>query len=544
MDGGSGEYARPVARSWISAYAGMGLRYPAGRYNTCWRIRPFFMPGVLPQPTTRRGFATAMAQPDTAKSRAFPRAFFLCLFLGLAAGAALYAVSDAPLPPFLSRYFYGASSAPQEREALPPQGSVTAAPTPDTPARSPSSSLPFEPAQPSLRPGAEASAPAPVPGPDGQEQAKGDETPETARPGGTPPEETRLQEPGTEGTGRDAADAQKAQESAMTPAPDEPETRDAGAPPPVPQHDAARSPSGSETRVGQSAPEKAGPEVVRYGRAHPVDGQPSVARGRIERSAPVGPAGDDPVVGDAFVRDLAVFLADNYWPRGAHPLARTKGISTAGLRWANMRYGAGLTAFGIERDDPTSGRRRLLEYAFTPGMIRALYRLHAERFCAELEDAARARTTEKGPLNDSQRAELFSIYGDMAKGLAGCIRAYQRTPGVRALVASYADASDKAAEDFMHYAEAMSGPPVAKGKAAERYRLSVLKREQHKENLAAAMRRGGDTKGLDADSLVYAALWLHRRGEGRDAVFSAAAEVYAACSARLHELAKRALQTR
>ena len=472
------------------------------------------------------------------RSGALFRAVLVCLLLGLAVGAVLYAVSGKPLPALVERYFYGASdpsssSAPSPaKEAPAPSTPVGSAPGASVPDRATGNNLPSPPASSPASP----SASLPPWTPPVQTDPSGPTYPADpigpADPSGPAPDPEPAPGPAPEGNAPSGGSFPGGGQNGSDAVPQAAEH----APSPEPGNAAALADGGTEQDRTVHGRE---PEVVRYGRAHPVEGKGSVVRGRIEQGAPVGRVFDDPVVGSAFITDLASFLTDNYWPRGTHPMARNTGVTTAGLRWANMRYGAGLTAFGLNTEDPVSGRRRLLDYAFSPGMIRGLYRLHAGSFLAALEKAARSRITERGPLDETQCAEMFAIYARMAKGLSGCIRAYQRTPGIRSLVASYAEASEKAAQDYLQYAEAMEAAPVAKSRAAERYRISVTLREQQKAHLAAAMRRGGDTGGLDADSLVYAALWLHRRGEGRNAALTAAAEVCAACSERLFELSRR-----
>lgn len=484
-----------------------------------------------------------MTGQDTPRNGSPLRAALVLLLLLPAAGAVLYAASGNPLPSFLARYFDDAGGHRQDAPPTlraPGEGDAGDASALPRPSFSDSWPAPGEAAPSSARnktsrsPSGWSNPILPeigtrrLPREDGLNRE--DEQSDAATQKNRQPEAERAGSVSVASRpeGREDARAKIPEEDIAPPPPDSGGGQ---------AEEAIPRPAAGERHPGDES-DDSGPMVVRYGRGLPVEGKPSLVRGRIERAAPAGRVTQDIVVGSAFIQDLATFLAENYWPRGTHPFAQNSGLTTAGLRWANMRYGGGLTALGIDAAEPASGRQRLLEYVFTPGMIRGLYRLHADRFCNALEAAARSRTTERGPLDASQRAEMFAIYSRMAKGLSGCIRAYQRTPGIRALVASYAAASDKAAEDFMRYAGVMDGPPKARTDAAERYQESVLLRDQQKNHLAAAMRRGGDTRGLDSDSLVYAALWLHRRGEERDAAFTAAAEVCAACSERLLKISR------
>lgn len=449
-----------------------------------------------------------MSEQHTSRKKIFLYVVLACLTLGIATGAVMYLVLKKPLPSFIS----GPSGSHGKQPATPTRPAITPA-APMSTAITPRPALSDE---PGARQGREESRTTPA-----EQAGHGNTTPENA-----------LSETGF---ARDEPDTRPAKTGAiLTGGNDEDPAGSQNDPPQIDNHavdDAAR-PVEKDDGNNQSR------GVLRYSKGYPAKDARSVYQGRIERDAPVAGTFADTMVGHAFIRDLAEFLVENYWPRKTHPLAATSGISTAGLRLLNMRYGAELTAFGLDVADHDAGRRQLLDYVFTPGMIRALYSLHVQNFLDALEGAANMRTTEHGPLSDSQCAELFAIYGKMAANLAGCIKAYQRTPKIRALVNAYADASTRAAADFIKYAEAVDGPSEARIAVTEQYRASILLREQEKENLAAAMRLGGYTTGLDADALVYTAAWLHRRGEGRATALNAAAEICADCSRRLLDLAR------
>jgi hypothetical protein len=233
-------------------------------------------------------------------------------------------------------------------------------------------------------------------------------------------------------------------------------------------------------------------------------------------------------VSAALVRDIAAFLAANYWPAGTHPAARNHGISTVSVSWLNHRYGGQLHGFAVARDTPVASRERVLQYAFTPSMLRALYRLYSERFFAALrtEAAAQRRGPAESPLTRAQTAEMFGIYSGMAESLAGAVRAYAATPQIRSLVAAHARAATEASGAYATFAESREhGDGVAVSKASHIYQDALKRREQAKDALAAAMRRGGAGSGIEAESLVYIAQWLYRRGEHTGATLDALAEI-------------------
>jgi hypothetical protein len=131
-------------------------------------------------------------------------------------------------------------------------------------------------------------------------------------------------------------------------------------------------------------------------------------------------------------------------------------------------------------------------------------------------------------------AEMFGIYSGMAGNLAKAVRAYADTPQVRPLVAAYAQASTEAADAFAKYTESRErNDGIASSKTAQAYQNALKRRERAKEPVIAAMRRGGAGQGIDAESLVYTAQWLYRRGENTTATLNALTEILEDCALRL-----------
>jgi hypothetical protein len=269
----------------------------------------------------------------------------------------------------------------------------------------------------------------------------------------------------------------------------------------------------------------------------------SAVRGSVDRTALDASAASparrsvDGVVTPAMIDDLARFLADNYWPEGSLPIGRGHG-STASLRLAGLRYG---NVFRKSADaDPERARGRLLNYVLMPSMVYALYDLYGGRFLAALEREALNR--REGPqgkaFNNGQIAAFFRDYAAAARGLSSVIHAYLRDPRIAGLLETYTRAADEASAAYLRYEEsARSGADRSGADAA--YQAAVNRRELRRTDVAAALRRGGDTQGLDTDSLVYAASWLYRRGTAADDALRALAEVCSSCAARLNALGAR-----
>ncbi|MDR2124116.1 MAG: hypothetical protein LBP38_03925 [Desulfovibrio sp.] len=301
----------------------------------------------------------------------------------------------------------------------------------------------------------------------------------------------------------------------------------------------------SSSDVAGSGPDASlnGSGVILYSRAKPVDETASAVRGAVERAAldkpgnaPVG-GSDDSVVTPAVIDELARFLADNYWPEGSLPIGRGHG-ATASLRLAGLRFGN--VAQKPQDADPARGRRRLLNYVLMPSMIHALYGLYGDRFSAALEREALNR--QRGPqgkaFTNAQVAAFFRDYAAVARGLSGVIHAYLGDPRIVGLLEIYTRAADEASTAYLRYEESTRSGADRSG-AAETYQEAVSRRELRRSDVAAALRRGGNTQGLDTDSLVYAASWLYRRGGSVNRALSALEEVCASGAARLDALAER-----
>ena len=311
-----------------------------------------------------------------------------------------------------------------------------------------------------------------------------------------------------------------------------------GAAAPPTNQDAVAPKSAADSAAAQPFETPGGSGVVLYGRGKPITPDGQVVRGDIpagqeSASASLSPSGQDSIVSAALVRDLAAFLAANYWPAGTHPMAQNRGISTVGVQWLNHRYGGQLHGFTLTRDNPSAARERVLQYAFMPSMLRALHRLYGERFFAALraEAAAQRRGPAESPLTRPQIAEMFGIYAGMAEGLAGAVRAYADTPQIRSLVVAHAKAAAEAAEAYAAFAESRErSSDAAVSRASQIYQDALKRREQAKTALAAAMRGG---EGIDAESLVYTAHWLYRRGENIEATLHTLAEILDASALHL-----------
>lgn len=259
-------------------------------------------------------------------------------------------------------------------------------------------------------------------------------------------------------------------------------------------------------------------------------------------------AGEDAVVRPAFVDDIATFLAQNYWPKGTHPSAKNGGITTASLRWANLRYGAGLRSL--------DGRQAVLQYVLTPAMVGRLYSMYADSFASSLVRGAESRSVGEGSarrfLTGAEKKEMFTIYSSYAARVSGALERYAATPGMAAKVEAYAKSESLVEEANKVYIESviayensvegndnnvMTTARLKRDKEAATYQKRIREREAAHTSLVTAM-SGGKAGGGSRDTLVYVAFWAYRRGADSAPALKACAKALSDMSAKLSATAK------
>lgn len=261
-------------------------------------------------------------------------------------------------------------------------------------------------------------------------------------------------------------------------------------------------------------------------------------------SAPQGaqPAGpqDDATVRFAFVQDVAQWLVANYYPKGAHPEASKRGYLTAGVKGANLRYGVSMTGLSWTGDDLAAGRGAVLQYAFTPAMLDALYRLYADRFMAEMATAA-VEPRDGKVLTPPQVKEMYQLYGARFRGLSGALQGVAGMTDLPRRVDTWLDsvqathdANARFMENLHAYETARDGASPQQVEQARKimelsgktYQQTIVARERTRETMAEALRRHPDARTMDDDTLIYLAMWVNRRvaqhPERMDAVRQAA----------------------
>lgn len=271
---------------------------------------------------------------------------------------------------------------------------------------------------------------------------------------------------------------------------------------------------------------------------------------------PASSAGAEGAAGDSmllpsFVDDLARLMVASYWPQGTHPTATSSGISTLGVRSANLRYGSRPNGIRWVSADPFASRQAALTSIFTPSRLEFLSNLYLDRFIAALNrdarDYSRINPAAGRALRPAEIREMFRIYAARARGLAATLNAYADDPGIRAKVEKLAltqSAVHAANRDYLdssaefEAAREEKRPGLAELKAlmdhdAAAYQQCIREREAAFQTLAGSLGRG-----LGEDSRVYCAFWAFRRGPQALPALRAAAAVLVTAADRLDAAAR------
>ena len=247
----------------------------------------------------------------------------------------------------------------------------------------------------------------------------------------------------------------------------------------------------------------------------------------------------DSVVTPHFVSDLARWMANSYTPAQG-------GKSKVTLRTANARYSVSPTLRSAEKD-ALKGRKAILRYVYSPGMLEALYRMYGASFLRELESFA---YHGRNALGQEQIAAMFSFYAGQLTRVANSLDAAAKldikvlVKPIRQSIAREEAASDAFAKAYAAHSEARdAGQKEAMSRHSERMVQSIreaseadARKERARHAVARSLKRGGQGALLPDADLIFLAEWLGRRDASAEAI-SASASI---CRRLAESMEKRA----
>ena len=236
----------------------------------------------------------------------------------------------------------------------------------------------------------------------------------------------------------------------------------------------------------------------------------------------------DSVVTPHFVRDLAHWLVNSYSPSAG-------GESKVSLRTANARYSISPTLRSVEKDS-LKGRKTILRYVYSAGMLEALYRMYEADFLHEMETYAHHG---RKALGQEQIAAMFRFYAGQLKPVANSLEAAAKLD-IKALVKPIRQAtvkeeaaSDAFAKAYAAHGEARdAGQKEVMAKYSERMVQSIREaseadasKERARQNVANALKQSGKGALLPDAELIFLAEWLGRRDASAETI-SASASIF------------------
>jgi len=270
-----------------------------------------------------------------------------------------------------------------------------------------------------------------------------------------------------------------------------------------------------------------------------MDGGDSASGSLSENAAQPVKEAHDPVVTPHFVSELAAWLANSY-----KPAANGDGLgkSAVTLRSANARFSLS-PALRSAEGDALKGRRAILRYVYSPGMLEALYRMYGPALLEELEDAARSgrRSFDQG-----QTAAMFRLYSGKLASVASALEAASKldvpamVKPIRQAAAQEEAASEAFAKAYAAHSEAReAGNREAMDRHSARMVQSIreasqadARKERVRQNVVHALKQNMTGTPLSDADLIFLAEWLERRKASKEAV-SASASICRRLSAEM-----------
>ncbi len=226
---------------------------------------------------------------------------------------------------------------------------------------------------------------------------------------------------------------------------------------------------------------------------------------------------DDSVVRVAFIDDLASWLRQGYAP-GAGGL-------TCNLQEANLRYGVGMRGLAWIGDSLPAGRSAALAHVYTRDMLSSLYTMYIDRF---MDAVARALEEPAGgkALSPAQKLRFYMAYAGQFRELSGALQGIASLPDFSDQMHDLQQSAQHVVSSNARYSELVFARDSAREQgnmaraeelqqkvteAGTIYRKAVVSREQSRDALALAIRKKGNVRYLDNDTILYVAAWVERR---------------------------------
>lgn len=266
------------------------------------------------------------------------------------------------------------------------------------------------------------------------------------------------------------------------------------------------------------------PEWVNGGQEATPDYSPSTAT-PVDTTPPPAPVptpiakepqtieiSEDKVVTFTFVESLADYFLHRFLPSGPHG----KPASLASAMTLNKYYGRELDGFAVSGNNIRASRRAVLDYAFTPAMLKTLYELYADAFVVHLADTAatderqyiEGKTQIMRTLTNAEIAVMLRLNSRRIERTATIFRAIAQKPHLTEMAGRYLRAV-KAVERANGQMQVALADEKDTKKAGADLKRSILQRQQVKAELLTQLKQ--ICHSCTEAELFYLAQWSYRR---------------------------------
>lgn len=262
---------------------------------------------------------------------------------------------------------------------------------------------------------------------------------------------------------------------------------------------------------------------------------------------------DDSVVQVAFINDLAAWLKQGY-------AANSSGLLTVNLQEANLRYGVGMRGLAWIGEDLPAGRSAALAHVYTRDMLYSLYNLYIDRFMDAVERSLEEPSGNR-QLTPRQKNSFYARYAREFRGLSGTLQGIAALSGFSARMDDLRRSAQNVVRANSRYSELVFARDAAQergenarvaglqeqvAEAGRIYQQAVVSREQSRDALALAIKKNGDARRLDNDTVLFVAAWVDRRVRSHPAKMDAtlqAATLFLDLAQRFEAAGQAALKT-
>lgn len=239
---------------------------------------------------------------------------------------------------------------------------------------------------------------------------------------------------------------------------------------------------------------------------------------------------EDKMVTFTFVESLADFMLHRFIPQDTNG----KPSSLASAKALNVYYGRELDGFSVGGNDIRMSRQKVLDYAFTPKMIKSLYEMYQPALMAHIVETAMNDDREytvrevqaNRTLNESELAAMLRLNAVRIDQTAQVFAAIADDPNITAMAGQFlqaAKAVERANEGLQN--------AISEGKdtsvESRRLKQVIIQREEMKKLIITTL--GKACGGCPESELFYLAQWSYRRVLGQPEKkldsFAAASEI-------------------